>query len=168
MHVYIGGTFDKFHLGHLRLIKAGRKLATTNGAPVTAKLTVALNSDEFVEEYKGRRPVYSYAERWELLASIKDINQVVLNTGGAKSGPTIERFDPDIILAGADWAPADGQKYFDQLGVTARWLDERSITVLFLPRVGGHASSKPDPMLRAGARANSPADAVLRQGRNLP
>jgi glycerol-3-phosphate cytidylyltransferase len=163
MRVYIGGTFDRFHPGHLRLIKAGRMLATNHGRS-DGRLVVALNSDQFVKAYKGRAPVHSYAERLALVQSIRDVDQAVLNTGGDNSGPTIERQQPDIILAGADWASPDGSKYFEQLGVTAEWLDARHITVVFLPRVGGHASSehRPGSIADGLARGLDPVTGLVR------
>ncbi len=60
MNVITLGTFDLFHLGHLKLLKRCRDFAGEHGV-----VTVGLNTDEFITRYKGKPPVMSYEERAE-------------------------------------------------------------------------------------------------------
>ena len=56
--VYTGGTFDLFHSGHVNLLKRCKDLAGDWGSVV-----VSLNTDEFIQQYKGKPPVCSTEER---------------------------------------------------------------------------------------------------------
>jgi len=52
MILYTGGTFDLFHYGHMEFLKACKKIST--------KVVVSLNTDAFVESYKGSVPILQY------------------------------------------------------------------------------------------------------------
>lgn len=119
--VYTGGTFDLFHSGHVNLL---RKCA------MLGSVTVALNTDEFIEEYKGKPPVCSYDERAEVLLSCKWVDEVVPNLGGADSKPSILMVRPDIIAIGTDWARKD---YYAQMQFTQDWLDRENISLIYIP-----------------------------------
>jgi rfaE bifunctional protein nucleotidyltransferase chain/domain len=65
------GCFDVLHVGHVRYLRAARDLA--------GKLVVAVNADDSVRELKGAgRPVMPAAERAEILASLSDVDAVVI------------------------------------------------------------------------------------------
>jgi len=49
--VYTGGTFDLFHANHVRFLRRCAELGS---------VTVSLNTDEFIQAYKGRPPVVPY------------------------------------------------------------------------------------------------------------
>jgi len=49
--VYTGGTFDLFHAGHSRFLARCAQLGD---------VVVSLNTDEFIEEYKGKPPIISF------------------------------------------------------------------------------------------------------------
>ena len=146
MIVYNGGTYDLLHRGHVDVFRQMRRLAGPNGLVV-----IALNTDEFVEEFKGHPPVTSYDDRKAVLRGMRDIDAVFPNVCGADSRPTIEAVGPDIIAAGADWWSEDDSKYFTQMGFDQRWLDERGIRLVYLDWLDGHSSTN----LRATARAMS-------------
>lgn len=139
--VWIGGTFDEFHPGHMHLIRAGRLLAGYPRGPYS-RLVVAVNTDEFVQRYKGRPARQTEDARVEMVSELSAVDEVMLNPSTPDSCDSIERCSVDFILAGADWATEDGQKYRDQLGVSQKWLRDKQVTILFVPRVGGYASSK--------------------------
>lgn len=125
MIVYTGGTFDLFHAGHAFLLRECRKLAGPDG-----QVVVALNPDIFISQYKGKAPVCSYAEREAVLRSVRYVDQVVRNEHGADSKPTIEMVRPDVIAIGVDWATRD---YYRQMDFTSEWLEERGISLVYLP-----------------------------------
>jgi len=147
--VYTGGTFDLIHPGHVHLLAECRELAGKGG-----KVVVALNPDDFVERYKGHAPVMRYADRAAVLRAIRYVDEVVPNLSGADSRPTIEMVRPDIIAIGADWL---GRDYYAQMGFTQRWLDEREISLIYVPLLhyapaeGGHVPHS-STGLRATAR----------------
>jgi len=123
--VYTGGTFDLPHKGHYRLLKRAAEIGV---------VVVALNTDEFIQSYKGRPPILSYEERKEALLACRWVDQVVPNVGGADSKIAIEMVHPDYIIIGSDWARKD---YYLQMGFTQDWLDQRGIGLIYVPYTEG-------------------------------
>jgi glycerol-3-phosphate cytidylyltransferase-like family protein len=113
------------------------------------KVIIALNTDEFVEQFKGHAPVQSYVEREAMLLAVKDVDEVVGNIGGADSRPAIELAKPDLIAVGRDWYSEDDSRYCTQMGFTREWLQERGIRLVYLEWMDGYSSTN----LRATARA---------------
>jgi glycerol-3-phosphate cytidylyltransferase-like family protein len=97
-------------------------------------VTIALNTDEFIEQYKGKRPVMSYEEREALLLGIRYVDRVIPNFAGTDSKPAIELVRPDVIVIGSDWARRD---YYKQMGFTQDWLDDRNISLMYVPYTKG-------------------------------
>ena len=131
--VYTGGTFDLMHVGHLELLKGCREIAGVYG-----KVVVALNTDEFVQQFKAKTVVCSYKQRREVLESTRYVDLVVCNTGCQDSKPSIEVVQPDAIVIGADW---EKTAYMTQMGFTDEWLEERGIELIFLERTTGVSTS---------------------------
>jgi glycerol-3-phosphate cytidylyltransferase len=130
LKIYTGGTFDLFHSGHVAFLEKCAQLGS---------VTVSLNSDSFIEKYKGKAPVMNYTERWEVLNSCRFVDEVIYNSGGADSKPAIERVNPDIIAIGSDWARRD---YHEQMQFTQDWLDQREISLLYIPYTAGISSTE--------------------------
>lgn len=133
MITYTGGTFDLLHVGHLELLEACRELAGPRG-----RVVASLNRDEFVERYKGRRPVQPYAVREEILRACSLVDLVVCNTGDEDSGVAIDVVQPDVLVIGDDWRDRD---YLGQLGITAEWLAERGLWIEYVPRTRGTSTT---------------------------
>lgn len=123
--VYTGGTFDLFHSGHVNLLKRCKDIAGKDG-----KVVVSLNTDAFIEEYKGKPPVCSNIERLSVLLGCKYVDEVVMNVGGKDSKIAIDMVSPDYIVIGSDWATKD---YYAQMQFTQSWLDERGIGLVYVP-----------------------------------
>lgn len=132
--VYTGGTFDLFHSGHVNLLKKCKEIAGNNGSVV-----VSLNTDAFIEEYKGKPPVCSDLERKAVLLACKYVDEVIMNVGGKDSKIAIEIINPDYILVGSDWAKKD---YYSQMGFDQDWLDERGIGLIYVPYTKEISSTK--------------------------
>lgn len=129
LKVYTGGTFDLFHRGHAQFLKRCHELG---------EVTVALNTDEFIAEYKGKPPVMTYNEREEVLLACRWVDRVIPNFGGANSKPSIELIQPDIVAIGTDWARRD---YYAQMQFTQDWLDERGVALIYIPYTSGISST---------------------------
>jgi glycerol-3-phosphate cytidylyltransferase len=127
--IYTGGTFDLFHAGHVEFLKRCAELG-----PVV----VALNTDEFIEEYKGKPPVISYRDRADVLLACRHVNEVIPNIGGPDSRITIEQVMPDMVVIGSDWAKRD---YYTQMAFDQDWLDERGIALCYIPYTQGISST---------------------------
>ena len=118
--VYVGGTFDLFHWGHVELLKKCEEIG---------EVWVALNTDKFCAEYK-HKPVMTYEERKKVLESCIYVDGVVENTGGYDSKPSILKVMPDYIVHGDDWT---GDAYLKQLGIDQAFLDEHKIKLVYVP-----------------------------------
>jgi glycerol-3-phosphate cytidylyltransferase len=125
MRLYTGGTFDLFHAGHVSFLRSCKSLTGYNG-----EVVVALNTDEFIQEYKGKPPIYPYDQRFELLSSCRYVDRVVPNEGGADSKISISKVKPDLLVVGSDWATKD---YYAQMQFTQEWLDANKIILAFIP-----------------------------------
>lgn len=128
--VYTGGTFDLFHSGHANFLKQCSELG---------RVVVSLNTDEFIATYKGKPPIMDYAERKAVLESCRFVDEVVPNEGGSDSTIAITKVFPHIIAIGSDWAKRD---YYKQMGFSQDWLDERGISLLYIPYTLGISTTK--------------------------
>lgn len=130
LKIYTGGTFDLFHAGHANFLARCAELGS---------VTVALNTDEFILEYKSKAPIMSYQERLEVLASCRYVDNIIPNEGGADSKPSILRVKPDIVAIGSDWARRD---YYYQMAFDQDWLDEQNISLLYIPYTSGISTTE--------------------------
>jgi len=128
--LYTGGTFDLFHSGHVNFLKHCKKIAN--------KVIVALNTDEFIERYKEKKPIISYDDRKTVLLACKYVDDVIENINGEDSKPSILNVSPNIIAVGDDWAKKD---YYKQMNFTQKWLDENNITLIYIPYKEGISST---------------------------
>lgn len=132
--VYTGGTFDLFHSGHVNLLKRCREVAGADG-----KVVVALNTDDFIFQFKNKKPICSEQERLDVLLACKYVDEVVMNVGGQDSRISIEMVGPNYIVVGSDWAKKD---YYSQMSFTQEWLDERGIGLVYVPYTQTISSTK--------------------------
>ncbi|GJL83000.1 MAG: hypothetical protein DHS20C01_26340 [marine bacterium B5-7] len=65
----VDGVFDLFHVGHLNILKNAKQLFSVS--------LVGLNTDDFVEQYKGAKPVIPFNQRKEILESIIHVDGVL-------------------------------------------------------------------------------------------
>jgi glycerol-3-phosphate cytidylyltransferase len=149
--VYTGGTFDMFHAGHVNFLKQCRRIADggaardyygsrgDNPAHEDGQVIVSLNTDRFVETYKGKAPVISYADRKSVLEGCKYVDKVVENSKGADSKPAILLVKPDFIVIDTGWAFED---YYAQMSFTQDWLDTQDIGLIYVPRKQGISTTE--------------------------
>ena len=128
--LYTGGTFDLFHAGHVKFLQRCSQIAD--------EVVVSLNTDEFIQAYKKKAPVMTYEERLIALAGCRYVDRVVPNVGGADSKVAIDRVRPDIVAIGSDWARKD---YYKQMQFDQDWLDERNISLIYIPYTNGISST---------------------------
>ena len=143
LSVYTGGTFDLFHAGHVEFLRRCAELGS---------VTVSLNEDEFIEKYKGKRPVISYQERKDVLLGCRWVDRVIPNVGGIDSRIAIIFSNPDLVVIGSDWARKD---YYAQMGFDQDWLDERGIGLVYIPYTQGISSTAIKERLRFNGRIDS-------------
>ena len=123
--VWLNGTFDVLHMGHIELFREAKKLAGPSG-----KVIVGTDSDQRVRELKGpTRPINNLIDRVDFLRAIKYIDGVVTFSSADELEARIKQFSPDILLIGDD--------YVDKPIVGAQYAKK----IVYFPRYGGLSSS---------------------------
>lgn len=89
------GTFDVFHVGHLRLLERARSLGE--------RLVVGVSTDALNISKKGRAPVFPQAERAQIIAGLRCVDQVFLEESLELKRDYLLRFEADILAMGDDW-----------------------------------------------------------------
>jgi D-beta-D-heptose 7-phosphate kinase/D-beta-D-heptose 1-phosphate adenosyltransferase len=93
---FTNGCFDLLHPGHISLLAQARAACD--------RLIVGLNSDASTRRLKGEgRPVQSEAARAAVLASLADVDLVVVFSEDTPL-ELIEALRPDVLVKGADYA----------------------------------------------------------------
>jgi len=91
---YASGVFDMFHVGHLNILRKAREHCRT--------LVVGVASDEYIEQFKGARPVIPLSERCEIISALAIVDEVVIDRSSDKTLVWAER-PFDAIFKGDDW-----------------------------------------------------------------
>lgn len=88
------GTFDLFHVGHLRLLQ---RLADMGD-----RLIVGVSTDEF-NAAKGKRAIIPYADRAAIVAGIRGVDAVFAEEGWDQKPMDIARYGVTHFCMGDDW-----------------------------------------------------------------
>ncbi len=88
------GTFDMFHIGHLKLLQ---RLADLGD-----HLIVAVSVDEF-NELKDKTVLIPYEQRAEIVRNIKCVDAVIPENNWEQKIDDIKKYDVDIFAMGDDW-----------------------------------------------------------------
>jgi len=107
------GTFDVFHVGHLRVLERARGFGD--------RLVVGVSADALNLRKKDRLPVFSEAERLEIVAALRCVDEVFVEESLEQKRDYILQFEADVLVMGDDWAGK-----FDEFGDVCR--------VEYLPR----------------------------------
>nr|WP_037952683.1 adenylyltransferase/cytidyltransferase family protein [Sulfitobacter donghicola] len=89
------GTFDLFHVGHLRLLRRLSELGE--------RLIVGCSTDEF-NARKGKVTAITYVQRVEILEACRYVDLVIPESDWAQKREDVRRFDVDLFAMGDDWA----------------------------------------------------------------
>jgi rfaE bifunctional protein nucleotidyltransferase chain/domain len=92
--VFVNGTFDILHIGHLELLEFAKSLGDF--------LIVAIDSDRRVKELKGStRPINTEYERKQMLEAIRWVDRVYVFDSDAELVSYIT--DCDLMVKGSDY-----------------------------------------------------------------
>ena len=100
--VFVTGSFDILHSGHITFLKEAAKYG---------EVLVGIGSDESILKYKGKLPVCLEDERLFMLRAIRYVTSVWVNSG---EGPLdfaddLEHIAPDIFICNEEQSSIDKQ-----------------------------------------------------------
>lgn len=94
--VFVNGTFDVLHPGHIRLLSYARNLGNY--------LTVAIDTDRRVNLLKGEdRPINSLYIRREMLLALRSVDDVKMFDTDEELTQLIKSIRPSIMVVGSDY-----------------------------------------------------------------
>jgi glycerol-3-phosphate cytidylyltransferase len=114
------GTFDLFHVGHVRLLSRLRALGE--------RLVVGCSTDGF-NESKGKATLIPFEQRMEILASCRYVDAVFPESTWTQKREDIRRERASVFGMGDDWAGK-----FDDLSDV--------VQVVYLPRTDGISTTE--------------------------
>ena len=88
------GTFDMFHIGHLKLLQRLSRLGD--------ELIVAVSTDEF-NQLKNKSVLIPYEQRAEIVSNIKCVKKVIPEDNWEQKINDIHKYNVDIFAIGNDW-----------------------------------------------------------------
>ncbi|MEO5851260.1 MAG: adenylyltransferase/cytidyltransferase family protein [Nocardioides sp.] len=89
------GTFDVFHVGHLRVIERAAALGD--------RLVVGVSADALNLRKKGREPVFSQAERMEIVGALRCVDEVFVEESLELKRDYLVQHGADVLVMGDDW-----------------------------------------------------------------
>jgi len=106
--IFVNGTFDIIHRGHIELLNYARSLGDY--------LIVAIDTDERVKKLKGmKRPINKLEDRLFHLGNLKSVDEVVSFNTDEELVDLIKKCD--IMVKGSDYKNKSvlGQKYCKEI-----------------------------------------------------
>ena len=131
------GTYDLFHVGHLRLLERARALGD--------HLSVGVSTDSLNFSKKNQVPVYDQQSRAEIVAALRCVDEVFFEESLEEKRAYLLRWKADLLVMGNDWAGK-----FDEFRDVCE--------VAYLPRTPDVSSSATKLRLMDGLKALPAAD----------
>jgi len=123
MKIFVNGTFDILHRGHIELLNYAKSLGDF--------LLVGIDTDDRVKEKKGlTRPIHSQEERKFFLENLKAVDEVRFFSNDKELEGLVKSFKPDIMIVGSDWK---GKSV-----IGSYW----AVELIFFDRIGEYATTK--------------------------
>jgi D-beta-D-heptose 7-phosphate kinase/D-beta-D-heptose 1-phosphate adenosyltransferase len=110
MNIFVNGTFDILHRGHLEMLQYAKSLGNF--------LMVCIDSDSRVKELKGEsRPINTDVDRKFMLESLKWVDRCWIFGDEEELETIIELYRPDIMVKGSDYQgkPIVGAQYCKEI-----------------------------------------------------
>jgi cytidyltransferase-like protein len=144
---FVAGTFDLFHIGHLRRIEQAKAACD--------RLIVGVATDECVAPYK-LRSIIPLQQRMEIIAALRCVDEV--RPLASLDLPTVWReLKFDTIIVGDD----NQREFFQQF---ENWFRETGVEIIYHPRTA-HISTS---LLLQQIQARSDEDLAQRESAPLP
>jgi D-beta-D-heptose 7-phosphate kinase/D-beta-D-heptose 1-phosphate adenosyltransferase len=122
VNVWVNGTFDILHRGHLELFEFASKLG---------KLRVGIDTDVRVKKLKGEtRPINKFEDRKFFLESLSFVDSVVGFTTDEELVEQIESWNPKYFIIGTD--------YFGK-NIIGR---DKAQNLIYFEKISGYSTTK--------------------------
>lgn len=89
------GTFDVFHVGHLRILERAAKLGEM--------LIVGVSTDALNMTKKGKPTIYSQEERMQIVAALQCVDEVFPEESLELKCDYVTKYCADVLVMGDDW-----------------------------------------------------------------
>lgn len=89
------GTFDLLHYGHVNLLQRAKALGDY--------LIVAISTDEFNWNMKGKKCYFTYEERKRLVEAIRYVDLVIPEENWEQKVTDVDEYKVDTFVIGDDW-----------------------------------------------------------------
>ena len=120
--VWVNGTFDVLHIGHIKLLEFASQFG---------EVRVGIDTDERVKKFKGElRPINTIKDRIDFMNSIKYVNSSVSFSTDEELCDRIKEWNADIIIVGND--------YKDKKVIGSHLVKE----VIFFDKIDDYSSTK--------------------------
>ena len=120
--VWVNGTFDIVHLGHIQLLKRAADLGDF--------LVVGIDGDKRVTELKGeQRPINNIVSRITVLEAIKYVDRVVIFDSDEQLETHLKTMRPAIMVI--------GEEYRGKRIVGSEYVGE----IVYFPKMEGFSST---------------------------
>lgn len=90
------GTFDVFHVGHLRILERAASFGT--------RLVVGVSTDSLSLAKKGRQPVYPEDHRIAIIRALRCVDEAFFEESLEAKREYVTVHRADILVMGDDWA----------------------------------------------------------------
>ena len=121
--VFVNGTFDVLHRGHIDLLNYARSLGDY--------VVVGIDTDDRVRRMKGRtRPIHNQEERKFFLENLRSVDEVRFFSSDKELEGLVKSYQPDIMIVGSDWK--------DKSVIGSYW----AAKLIFFDRIGDYATTK--------------------------
>lgn len=116
------GTFDLLHYGHINILQRAKEYGDY--------LIVALSTDEFTQNQKGKKCYFNYEQRKRLVEAVRYVDLVIPEENWEQKISDVHEYHIDTFVMGDDW---EGK--FD-------FLKKEGCEVIYLPRTPEISSSQ--------------------------
>ena len=123
---YTTGVFDMFHVGHLNILKHAKEQCEY--------LIVGVTTDELCLERKKKSPVIKLEDRMAIIAAIRYVDRVVIQSNMDKLSAAKE-YGADVVFVGSDWRGTPAWNEYE------RQLDAEGCKVVYLDHTEGISST---------------------------
>ena len=121
--VFVNGTFDILHRGHIELLNYAKSLGDY--------LVVCVDTDNRIKEKKGNlRPINNLEERTFTLENLKSVDEVFSFNSDEELEILVKSVKPDIMVIGSDWK--------DKFIIGSHYASK----LIFFDRIYGYSTTK--------------------------